>query len=74
MSCIFQLGNNNFGEEASRVFQQNTSVGRDTSFSTTGIAINTKGINTSGTDNNSQTGTNANLPPYMALYWIIRIQ
>jgi len=52
----------------------NQNVGRNTSFSVTGITINTKGLNTSGNNNTSQTGTNANLPPYMALYWIIRIQ
>lgn len=34
--------------------------------------IKTKGITTSGADSTSQTGTNANLPPYYALCYIIK--
>jgi microcystin-dependent protein len=38
----------------------------------TGITINTKGINSSGNNSNSQTGTNANLPPYLGMRPIIK--
>ena len=34
--------------------------------------IKTKGITTSGADSTSQTGTNANLPPYYALVFMIK--
>ena len=71
---VANLSDSRYGDEAERLLINNQNVGRNTSFSVTGITINTKGLNTSGNNNTSQTGTNANLPPYMALYWIIRIQ
>jgi len=40
---------------------------------TTGISINTTGLNASGATANAQTGTNANLPPYFALAYIMRV-
>ena len=39
---------------------------------TTGISINANGINSSGNTNSNQTGTNANIPPYYSLAYIMR--
>lgn len=44
-----------------------------TSNETTGITINTTGLNAAGATANSQTGTNANLPPYFSLAYIMRV-
>ena len=69
-----QDGSNRFGDESTAVYQENTSRDPETSFSTTGISINTRGLNADGAVNSNITGTDRNLPPYMALYWIIRIK
>ena len=69
-----QDGNANYGDESQNVFEQRNERSPETSFSTTGITINNKGINANGNSSNSVTGTDRNLPPYMALYWIIRIK
>ena len=71
---VANLSNNRYGSEAERLLNSNQSVARNTTFNGTGISIQTKGLNSSGGPNDGQTGTNANLPPYMALYWIIRIR
>ena len=39
---------------------------------TTGISIKTNGINSSGDTSVNQTGTNANIPPYYSLAYIMR--
>ena len=41
--------------------------------STTNKTVSTTGKNAAGNANNSQTGTNANLPPYYALSFIIKV-
>ena len=41
--------------------------------STTNKTVSTVGKNAAGSNNNSQTGTNANLPPYYALSFIIKV-
>jgi hypothetical protein len=38
----------------------------------TGITIKNNGINSSGNANSNQTGTNANIPPYYSLAYIMR--
>ena len=71
---VARNGNNLFGDESARVFQANTATPSTTNSNVTGITINSYGINNAGSVDVTQTGTDANLPPYMALYWIIRIQ
>ena len=41
--------------------------------STTNKTVSTTGKDAAGSNNNSQTGTNANLPPYYALSFIIKV-
>ena len=43
-----QDGNANYGDESQNVFEQNNDRNPETSFSTTGISINTKGLNAAG--------------------------
>jgi hypothetical protein len=75
IDTVAKIGNNLFGEESAAVFQQNTSVPRSTTSVGTGIEItDITGINVSGNFSTNQTGTNANLPPYMVLYWVIRVR
>ena len=56
------------------IYEKDNERNPETSFATTGISINNRGIDASGNSSNSITGTDRNLPPYMALYWIIRIK
>jgi hypothetical protein len=54
-------GNGPYGNDPNGVATE-SSLG--TSSELTGISIDNEGVD----------GTNKNLPPYMALYWVIRIQ
>lgn len=69
-----QDGEANYGDESNNIYEKDNERNPETSFATTGISINNRGIDASGNSSNSITGTDRNLPPYMALYWIIRIK
>jgi len=69
-----QKGTANYGDESNNVYEKDNERNPETAFNTTGISINNRGINANGNNSNNITGTDRNLPPYMALYWIIRIK
>jgi microcystin-dependent protein len=56
------LSGSRYGSEGERLHNSNTFANRSTAINTTGISINSTG----------ESGNDANLPPYRALYYIIR--
>ena len=69
-----ELSESRYGDEGERLVNGGIENERNTTTETTGITINNRGKNTSGNNANSQTHVNANLPPYISLYYIIRIK
>ena len=65
---------NEFLTSAAGAHTHTVTVNNDGTQGSHGHTVDTKGLDASGTEANSQTGENANLPPYQALFYIIRYQ
>ena len=72
---VSNLSGSKFGSEGESLMISNRDVGRTTSLNSTfSISVSTTGIDNAGITSETQGITNQNLPPYMALYWIMRIK
>jgi microcystin-dependent protein len=72
---VSNLSGSKFGDEGESLMISNRNVARTTGDNSTfTISVSTVGIDNVGLASESQGITNQNLPPYMALYWIMRIK
>ena len=67
-----ELSEARYGAEGERLVNGGEENERNTGSKQTGISINNRGKNTSGSNSNSQTHVNMNLPPSFALFYIMK--